>query len=115
MKPCPANFGDNGAPQNKCSVPRVSVYPMATTGMQPPGKADIPQSKAILPGYKNTTSLDMRPIPEHERQNCSEETPSTPSGNSNEVELVVSFTWIPCICKAKYHARTGQDIQLSLT
>ena len=45
----------------------VSADPMAAAGMQPPGKADIPQSRAVqLPGYKNTTSLDMRPIPEQE-------------------------------------------------
>lgn len=47
----------------------VSVYPIATAGMQPPGKADIPQSRAVQrPGYKNNASLDMRPIPEQERQ-----------------------------------------------
>jgi len=42
----------------------VGVYPMATAGTQPPGKADIPQSRAEqLPGYKNNASLDMLPIP----------------------------------------------------
>lgn len=47
----------------------VRVYPMATAGMQPPGKADIPQSRAVQPpGYNNTASLDMHPIPEQERQ-----------------------------------------------
>lgn len=47
----------------------VSVYSMATTGMQPPGKAHIPKSSAVtLPGNKNTASLDMRPIPEQERK-----------------------------------------------
>lgn len=37
------------------NTPGVSVDPMAAAGMQPPGKADIPQSRAVqLPGYKNT-------------------------------------------------------------
>lgn len=46
----------------------VSVYPMATTGMQPPGKAGIPWSRAVqLPGYENTAGLNMHPIPEKER------------------------------------------------
>lgn len=46
----------------------VSVYPMATAGTKPPGKADIPQSGAVQrPGYKNTTSLNMHPIPKQER------------------------------------------------
>lgn len=49
---------------------------MATAGMQPPGKADIPQSGAVqLPGYKkNFASLDMHPIPKQERQKSSENT-----------------------------------------
>lgn len=47
----------------------VSVYSMATTGMQPPRKAHIPTSSAVtLPGNNNTASLDMRPIPEQERK-----------------------------------------------
>lgn len=46
----------------------VTVYTIATAGTQPPGKADIPQSGAAqLPGYKNTASLNMRPIPAEER------------------------------------------------
>lgn len=50
----------------------VHVYPVATDGMQPPGKGDIPQRSTVqLPGYKNTASLDMRPIPEQERQKSS--------------------------------------------
>lgn len=56
----------------------VSVYPLATTRMQPPGKADIPQSTALQqPGYKNTTSLNMHPIPEQERQKSSGNTHTT--------------------------------------
>lgn len=63
----------------------VSVYPMATAGMQPPGKADIPQSRAVqLPGYKNNASLDMHPIPEWERQKSSGDTHNTPSENGDE-------------------------------
>ncbi len=50
----------------------VRVCPMATAGMPPPGKADIPQSRAAQPpGYNNTASLDMHPIPEQERQKSS--------------------------------------------
>lgn len=49
----------------------VSVCPMATAGMLPPGTEGIPQSRAALPGYENTTSLDMCPIPEEERQKSS--------------------------------------------
>lgn len=55
----------------------VTVYPIATPETRPPGKADIPASKAALPGYKNTASLDMWPIPEKEGQNSDEETWST--------------------------------------
>ncbi len=63
----------------------VNVYPMATAGMQPPGKADIPHSRAVqLPGYKNTTSLDMHPIPEQERQKSSGNTHNTPTKTGNE-------------------------------
>lgn len=62
----------------------VNVYPMATAGMQPPGKADIPQSRDVeLPGYKNTASLDMHPIPEEERQKSIGNTRNTPSKHSN--------------------------------
>lgn len=53
----------------------VRVYPLATTGMQPPGKADIPQRRALqLPGYKNTASHDMQLIPVQERQKSSGKT-----------------------------------------
>lgn len=65
----------------------VSVYPMATAGMQPPGKGDIPQSRAVRrPGYNNTASLNMHPIPEQERQKSSGNTNNTPSKSSNEAD-----------------------------
>lgn len=58
----------------------VSVYPMATAGMQPLGKVDIPQSRAVrLPGYKNNTGLDMHPIPEQERKKSRGNIHNTPS------------------------------------
>lgn len=75
----------------------VTVCPMATAGMQPPGKADIPQSSAVqLPGYKNNTSHDMHPIPEQERQKSSGNTLNTPSENSDEADQVRLFTCVAC-------------------
>lgn len=35
----------------------VSVYPMATAGMQPPGKAGIPQSRAVHCLVTKTTQV----------------------------------------------------------
>lgn len=55
----------------------VTVYPIATPKRRLPGKADIPSSKAALPGYKNTASLDVCPIPEEEGEKSNEETWST--------------------------------------
>lgn len=57
------------------NMPGVSVYIAATAGMQPPGKADIPQSRAVhSTGYNNNTSPDKLPIPEQEHQKPSENT-----------------------------------------
>lgn len=70
-----------------CSVkhPGVSVYPMTTAGMLPPGKADIPQSRAVqLPAYNNTASLDMHPIPRQER--LVENTRNTPLKDNKEAD-----------------------------
>lgn len=70
-EPCPAHSGDNGANVWGGSGVKhtgVSVCPIATPETRPSGKADIPSSKAALPGYKNTASLDMCLIPEKEGQ-----------------------------------------------
>lgn len=64
----------------------VDVNPMATTRTQPPGKADIPHSGAVLPGYKNTACPNMKPIPGRERQKSSKDTHNTPLRNGNNVE-----------------------------
>lgn len=50
-KPCPAHFGDNGANVwggGGVKHAGVTVYPIATPETWPPGKADIPSSKAAL-------------------------------------------------------------------
>lgn len=52
----------------------VGAYPIATTRTQPHGKADIPWSEAVLPGYKNTACPNMKPIPGRERQKSSKHT-----------------------------------------
>lgn len=64
----------------------VGVCPIATTRTQPPGKADIPWSEAVLPGYKNTACPNMKPIPGRERQKSSKHTHSTPSRNGDNVK-----------------------------
>lgn len=79
-KPCPAHFGDNGANVwggGGVKHAGVTVYPIATPETRPPGKADIPWAKLLWPGYKNTASLDVCPIPEEEGQKSNEETSST--------------------------------------
>lgn len=87
-KPCPAHFGDNGANVwggGGVKHAGVTVYPIATPETRRPGKADIPSSKAALPGYKNTASLDMCPIPEEEGKNS--------NGAHIKEILISSFGW----------------------